>query len=521
MQLSFWEKMIDAFRYNDALWHNIFLTIIYALFAFAACFAVGNFIRSAKRSENRDVTERRNSPRPWKTLYFTFGGAFGLLIIPLLIFIILSIVLGDASSARANNQIIVYEQDNHQVAVTVVKKFTATSQEYGITSGTTHSYLQAVDMKRGQTRWKIKLPDGSETKTILGETEANIIVFNGKGISIVDKSSGDVIADQKTFIKNSPALHGQFAPNQDWYIWDDHGQLLRFKGADGQLYELDLTEFTGKAVQNVEANNYLDQHAGQSLFDPGNNGLVLLAKSGLEDGRYITFLGQEEVQALSTQELESSSFSSERRQLYIGSLHQMGKLTTEDLKPVIDQFFIHGGFLADLESDASNPYAFASPPEFKSLVKEPAAPDPDQYRDRDTFYKDRDKYDKAREAYRDQEQKYNDLFNKLKNRGGYVTELAPLSTGQEGTFVVAHQDSTLPDAHLLLSAVDTVNGKLLWTMDTNMQYLGTHKVLDGSLVIMGMSRSMEITDILKISLSDGHLIGFNLKYERSYERSPS
>lgn len=521
MQLSFWEKFVDAFRYNDVLWHNIFLTIIYVLFVFAACFAAGHFIRSAKRRKKRDVTERRNSPHPLKILYFTFGGVFGLLFIPLLVFIILSIVLGDASSARANNQIIVYEQDNHQMAVTVVKKFTATSQEYGITSGTTHSYLQAIDMKQGQTRWKIKLPDGSETKSILGETKQNIIIFNGNGISIVDKSSGDVSADEKTFIKNSPELHGQFAPNEDWYTWDNQGQLLRFKGADGQLYELDLTEFTGKVVQNVEANNYLDQHVGNSLFDPGNSSLVLFAKSGRGDGRYITFLGQEEVQAVRSQDLESSSFSSERRQLYSGSLHQMGKLTTEDLKPVVDQFFIHGGFLADLESDASNPYAFTSPPEFKSLVEEPEAPDPDQYRDLDAFYKDRDKYDEARAAYRDQEQKYNDLFDKLKNRGGFVTELAPLSTGQEATFVVAHQDSTLSGAHLLLSAVDTVNEKLLWTVDTNMQSLGTHKVLDGSLIIMGMSSSMEITDILKISLSDGHLTGFNLKYEKSYERSPS
>ncbi|WP_234414409.1 PA2928 family protein [Paenibacillus sp. CAA11] len=519
MQLSFWEKIVEAFKYNDVLWHDIYLTIIYALLAIVALLLLKSFIRSIKLRSDPEFKKRMARPRPLRAILTGLGGAAGFLIIPMGIFLVLSIQLGNVSSASANNQLILYEQQSKPLAVSIVEKFQANSSgQYG-TTGSTHTYLEAVDLNRGELAWKTRLQrGGSRNNFILGLTEDQIIVFNGEGITLVTKANGKIIADQDSLADNSPVLKGQFSEDPTWYKWEDKSQTIRFKGADGQVYEIDPAHQTGKLLEGVKASAYFQQDSADQSPN-GDNQTLLLIKSGAKDGRYMTFLGDEEIEAMQQQAAIESNVS-ERRKLYIGSLQRKGKAYTDDLKPVSDQVFIKGAFLADDKEDASSPYLFVSPPDFKSLVKEPVAPQSKDYSNVPAYFDALDAYHETADAYGKQEQSYKELFRYLQNRYGSVVNRPPLTVGKTGVLLVIHQSSTLPDSHFLLSAVDTASGKVQWTADTGMQMLGQYKVQKGSLVMMGMAQGSSITDLLTLSLSDGLIKGFNYKYEKSYTRSP-
>ncbi|WP_159101542.1 hypothetical protein [Listeria riparia] len=37
MEITFWDKVVAAFQYNDVIWHNVFLTIIYIYYRCFCC----------------------------------------------------------------------------------------------------------------------------------------------------------------------------------------------------------------------------------------------------------------------------------------------------------------------------------------------------------------------------------------------------------------------------------------------------------------------------------------------------
>ncbi|GEM_PF-6519394 len=543
MEPTLWEKVLLAFQYNDSVWHNLFLTIIYVLIGIFALLLLNALIRLITRP--RDIRETGPAPRPGKVLATWLGSAVGLLAFPVGLFLVLTVALGSSDSASISPGTLAYEQNGVPTAVVIVDKFIANSSGEGITTGTSKAYVYAMDTHTGVPLWKTKI-GRAYSPMLLGQTDTRIAAFDGKNLIVLNKTDGSEAADAKKLEASNAELQGKLPESAAQYRWDAKNRRIVIQGLDGQLYSIDPDTLKGGVLTGAKLNDYFSDDAQSA--QPSSLGKIGLIRSGAGDGRYLLFLTDEEAArvkdgTIGTEQAggASSANNDPRKRLYSGSLLKAGKLAAEDLKPLMDNVFLNGSFLSDPNLDGStspDPYMMTEFPDFAKIEKEPKMPDPpksvdwpsrmtvaeyERYRAEDnrraeSYNKALDQYDKDIQAYRERDTKYDNTASALKNLSG-LSGLAPLHfTDENGSgaeiFLVAHDSVVSDSKSLMLSAVNLKAGKVLWTTDTRLQTLQSYNRVGDSLMLVGSGDGGN-SYLLTVSLKNGAATGYDFQYDRS------
>ncbi|OWA36235.1 hypothetical protein B9G55_10335 [Saccharibacillus sp. O16] len=551
MEPTLWEKIILAFQYNDSVWHNIFLSIIYALVGIFALLLLRALIRMITRPGDIRDTDTGPRPSPAKVLMVWLGSVGGMLVFPIGLFLVITIALGSSDSARISSSTLSYEQNGVPASVVIVDKFIANSSGEGITTGTSKAYVYAMNADTGLPLWKKNI-GRSYSPMLLGQTDQRIAAFDGKNLIILNKADGSEAADAKQLQSSNPELQGKLPEEAARYRWDAKQKRVVLQGLDGQLYGIDPDTLKGSALSGVKMSDYFGDNDPSTEVRPlGRLGLI---RSGADDGRYTLFLTEEEAAKVQAGTLgaeqdsaDSAAAADPRKRLYGGSLLKGGKLKADDLKPLLSDVFLNGGFLSDPtlggspSSDSSSkppsdPYAMTEFPEFSKIESEPKMPEiPDSLdwpsrmtvaeyerysaeedRRMDAYYAARDQYDQKIEAYRERNTKYDNAARTLE-RLNSLPGAAPIhfpdpNGSKDEIFLIAHDSVVSNSPSLLLSAVDLKTGKVLWRADTHLQSLESYsRVGDRLLLVGGDSSSYWMT----VSLKNGAVTGYDFQYDRS------
>ncbi|MDO3412030.1 PA2928 family protein [Saccharibacillus sp. CPCC 101409] len=541
MEPTLWEKIQLAFRYNDALWHNVFLTVILALAGLFVLTALASLVRSATLpSESRDRRPRRN---PLRFLLGWGIGSFSLLAFPIGLFLILSVVLGGSGSARIESGMLSYEQDGRQISVVLADKFIANSTEEGVTRGTSKAFVYALDTADGRPVWKTGI-GRSYSPMLLGQTDKRIAVFDGGGPLILDKAGGAVLADARKLQSANSELNGQMPEDAKRYIWQEREKAIVFQGLDGRLYSIDPDTLTGGPMQGAKPADYFGGEAGNAAAAaPQRIGLI---RSGGGDKRSVLFLSDEQADTLRGGNFESElpangAAADPRKRIFAGRLLPGGSSSSEELEPLLETVFLNGGFLSDMRVDsstASDPYTMTGFPAFGALEKEPVMPElpepfdwsdmtmdeylkheAEQERRMDAYYAERDKYDQAREDYRARQQKYEGAARSILRLNGASSGYPPFhyrnpEAKDRDLFIVLHDSEVSNRASILLSAVDPESGSVLWTADTHLQSLKSCDPSADRLTLVGQGDKGD-SYLFTVLLEDGSSHGYDFNYDRS------
>lgn len=543
MEPTLWEKILLAFQYNDSVWHNVFLTIIYALAGLFALLMLNALIRSITRP--RDIRDTGPARKPGRIFAAWIGSAAGLLAFPVGLFLVLTIALGSSDSARIASGTLAYEQNGIPASVVIVDKFIANSSERGMTTGTSKAYVYSIDADTGAPLWKTGI-GRAYAPMLLGQTDGRIAAFDGKHLVVLNKSDGSEAADAKKLQSSNPELQGKLPEESARYRWDAKNSRVVVQGLDGQLYGIDLDTLEGRLLTGVKLTDYFG--SDEATAEPRALGRIGLIRSGADDGRYKLFLTEDEAARVKNGTIgaddasaASGAAADPRKKLYSASLLKGGQLAADDLKPVLDNFFLNGGFLSDPDLDgstSSDPYVMSEFPEFAKIEQEPKMPDPpksldwpsrmtvaeyerysaEEDRRMDAYHAAIDKYDQEIAAYREQDTKYSDTARALERFVG-LKDSMPLhfadgsGSGHE-IFLIAHDSVVSNSPSLLLSAVDLQAGKVLWTADTRLQALSSYDRAGDKLSLVG-SDSSGNSYLMTVSLKDGAVTGYDFRYDRS------
>lgn len=541
MEPTLWEKILLAFQYNDSVWHNVFLTIIYGLAGIFALLMLNGLVRSVTRP--RDIRDTRPARKPGRVFVAWLGSAVGLLAFPVGLFLVLTIALGSSDSARIASGTLAYEQNGVPASVVIVDKFITNSSEQGITSGTSKAYVYSIDGDTGVPLWKTGI-GRAYAPMLLGQTDRRIAAFDGKNLVVLDKSDGSEAADAKKLQASNPELQGKLPEEASRYRWDAKNRRVVVQGLDGQLYGIDPDTLKGGVLTGVKLTDYFGSDAAAA--EPRALGRIGLIRSGAGDGRYALFMTEDEAErvkngTIGAEEASAASGAAAdpRKKLYGASLLKGGKPAADDLKPVLDNVFLNGGFLSDPDLDgstSSDPYVMSEFPDYAKIEKEPQMPDPpksldwpsrmtvaeyerysaEEDRRMDAYNAASDKYDQEIEAYRERDTKYGDTARALERFVG-LKDSMPLhfadGSGHE-IFLIAHDSVVSNSPSLLLSAVDLQAGKVLWTADTRLQSLSSYDRTADKLSLVG-SDSGGSSYLMTVSLKDGAVAGYDFRYDRS------
>ena len=542
MAPSLWERILLSFQYNDALWHNVFLTILYVLAGLSLLTLLRLLGRSIARPRDiRDDTGPAARKGTSKLFLGWLIGTLGLLGFPLVLFVILSVALGGADSTRIDSGILSYERDGVETSVVLVDKFIANSTGEGITTGTNKAFVYAIDVEDGKVIWKTGI-GRSSSPFLFGQTEERVILFDGYGPVVLSKADGSKLADAPTLESSSTELQGKLPEEAPRYKWDDARKRLIFQGLDGGLYAVDPDTLKGTIAADAKLADYFGDDSSANRYTEPGLGLI---RSGEEDGRYMLLLNEENAEALQKGTYgqgESTTATTEdsRRRLYAGSLLADGVLTTEDLKPLLDQVFLNGGILSDMSVDgstASDPYVMTEFPAYTTLKKQPEMPEmPDMFdwpsrmtmeeyeqyqveqdRRMDAYDEARDQYDMDSEAYRENQSRY-DATGRALLRLNASSSYPPFhftdaASGNEA-FLIRHDAVLSNDTNVLLSAVDPKAGQVLWTTDTHLQSIDNYSQSGEQLVLVGRGDSGD-SYLFTMSLKDGSGWGYDFKYDQT------
>lgn len=543
MAPSLWERILLAFQYNDALWHNVFLTILYVLAGLSLLILLRLLVRSIARP--RDIRDEANAPARkggGKLFLGWLIGTLGVLGFPLVLFVILSVALGGADSARIDSGTLSYEQGGVETSVVLVDKFIANSTGEGITTGSSKAFVYAINVADGDVLWKTGI--GRSTSPFLfGQTEDRVILFDGTGPVVLSKADGAQLADTDTLEAANAELQGKFPEEAPRYKWDDTSKTLVFQGLDGGLYSVNPDTLKGSAAADAKLDDYFGEDSSENRYISATLGLI---GSGEEDGRYMLLLNEENAEALQEGTYgqgESSTTSTEdsRRRLYAGSLLAGGALPAKDLEPLLDQVFLNGAILSDPSVDGSaspDPYVMTEFPDYTTLKKQPEMPESPsfdwpsrmtmeeyerkqaEYDQRmDAYYKARDQYDADNEAYRDSQSRYDATARallRLNASSAYPPfHFTDAASGNE-TFLILHDAVLSNDTNMLLSAVDPKAGKVLWTADTHLQSVDHYSRSGDHLVLVGRGDGGN-SYLFTVTLKDGRSWGYDFKYDQTVE----
>lgn len=543
MEPTLWEKILLAFQYNDSVWHNVFLTIIYALAGLFALLMLNALIRSITRP--RDIRDTGPAHKPGRVFAAWIGSAAGLLAFPVGLFLVLTIALGSSDSARIASGTLAYEQNGIPASVVIVDKFIANSSERGMTSGTSKAYVYSIDADTGVPLWKTKI-GRAYAPMLLGQTDGRIAAFDGKHLVVLNKSDGSEAADAKKLQSSNPELQGKLPEEAARYRWDAKNRRVVVQGLDGQLYGIDPDTLTGRLLTGVKLTDYFG--SDDATAEPRALGRIGLIRSGAGDGRYALFMTEDEAARVKDGTIgaddasaASGAAADPRKKLYSASLLKGGRLTADDLKPMLDNVFLNGGFLSDPDLDgstSSDPYVMSEFPDFAKIEQEPKMPDvpesldwpsrmtvaeyerysAEEDRRMAVYEAARDKYDQEIEAYRERDTKYGDTARALERFVG-LKDSMPLHFADNGgsgheIFLIAHDSVVSNSPSLLLSAVDLQAGKVLWTADTRLQSLSSYDRAGDKLSLVG-SDSSGNSYLMTVSLKDGAVAGYDFRYDRS------
>ncbi|MBC2149007.1 PA2928 family protein [Listeria booriae] len=502
MEMTFWDKVVAAFQYNNVIWHNVFLTIVYIIIGVAVAVFVSACIGQIR---NRKYTAERGGK---SSKGFLTGFLIGLviLIFPIGLFLTLSIALGSAGSVDVSAQSVFYTHEGKSTMMTLTSEFQANSVENGITSGSSKVYAVAIQPETGKRIWKTKLLKGpSPGKKIIGVANEKAWIFDGKNVQVINKQNGKIIADEEKLAEISPTLNNQFPANSAWYVFKDK-QVL-FKGLDGQVYGVDADSMKGNVKKGVNASDIF------KLDNPNNiqSAQGQIVASGKSDGKYFVMIGAEDVQAIQ-RGLELDPKSSERKYVYTTSLIDKGTSTIADQTKVVDQVFLNGAFLL---TPANNNDKYTYKP-IESITAPQKMPSYSDYSDTQAYFDALEAYQKAMSNYQDNNSTYSNLIGRL-NAWKMST---PVHIGNNATFIVKHNETTESASNILISAVDTDKKKVLWTINTKASSIHFTHQDSGSLVV-STSGSSEAKNILNVSLETGKTTGYNFQYNRTFSIEPN
>ncbi|MBC2161632.1 PA2928 family protein [Listeria booriae] len=502
MEMTFWDKVVAAFQYNNVIWHNVFLTIVYIIIGVAVAVFVSACIGQIRNRKYRAESGGKSSKG------FLTGFLIGLviLIFPIGLFLTLSIALGSAGSVDVSAQSVFYTHEGKSTMMTLTSEFQANSVENGITSGSSKVYAVAIQPETGKRIWKTKLLKGpSPGKKIIGVANEKTWIFDGKNLQVINKQNGKIIADEEKLAEISPTLKNQFPTNTAWYIFKDKHVL--FKGLDGQVYEVDTDSMKGNIKEGVNVSDIF------KLDNPNNiqSAQGQIVASGKSDGKYFVMIGTEDVQAIQRGS-ELPATSSERKYVYTTSLIDKGTSTIADQTKVVDQVFLNGAFLL---TPANNNDKYTYKP-IESIAAPPKMPSYSDYSDTQAYLDALEAYQKALSNYQDNDSTYSNLIGRL-NAWKMST---PVHIGNNATFIVEHNETTESASNILLSAVDTDKKKVLWTINTKAPSIHfTHQ--DSGNLVVSTSGSSEAKNMLNVSLETGKTTGYNFQYNRTFSIEPN
>lgn len=502
MEITFWDKVVAAFQYNDVIWHNVFLTIIYIITGVFVAVFVSGCIGQIRNRMHRAESGGKSS----KGFLTGFLAGLVFLIFNIGLFLTLSIALGSAGSVDVSAQGVFYTHEGKPTVMTLTNEFQANSVENGYTSGTSKVYAVAIQPETGKRIWKTKLSKGfSEGQKILGEASEKVWIFDGKNLQVINKQNGQIIADEGKLAEISPTLKNQFPTNTAWYVFKDKHVL--FKGLDGQVYQIDADSMKGNAKEGVNASDLFESDDLNNTQSAQGQ----IVASGKNDGKYFVMLGAEDVQAIQ-RGLELPDESSERKYVYTTSLINKGTSTIADQTKVVDQVFINGAFLL---TPANNNDQYTYKP-IESIAAPPKMPSYSDYSDTQAYLDALEAYQKALSNYQDNDSRYSSLIGSL-NAWQVST---PMHIDDNPTFILEHNETTESDSNILLSAMDTDKKKVLWTINTKASSINlTHQ--DSSNLVVLTSGSSEAENILNVSLKTGKTTGYNFKYNRTFSIEPN
>ncbi|MBC1565686.1 PA2928 family protein [Listeria booriae] len=502
MEMTFWDKVVAAFQYNDVIWHNVFLTIVYIIIGVAVAVFVSACIGQIR---NRKYTAESGG-KSSKGFLTGFLIGFVILIFPIGLFLTLSIALGSAGSVDVSAQSVFYTHEGKSTMMTLTSEFQANSVENGITSGSSKVYAVAIQPETGKRIWKTKLLKGpSSGKKIIGVANEKAWIFDGKNLQVINKQNGKIIADEEKLAEISPTLKNQFPTNTAWYVFKDKHVL--FKGLDGQVYEVDADSMKGNVKEGVNASDIFESDDLNNIQSAQGQ----IVASGKSDGKYFVMMGAEDVQAIQRGS-ELAATSSERKYVYTTSLIDKGTSTIADQTKVVDQVFLNGGFLLTPAS-SNDKYTYKL---IESIATTPKMPSYSDYSDTQAYLDALEAYQKALSNYQDNNSTYSNLIGRL-NAWKMST---PVHIGNNATFIVEHNETTESASNILLSAVDTDKKKVLWTINTKAPSMHfTHQ--DSGNLVVSTSGSSEAKNILNVSLETGKTTGYNFQYNRTFSIEPN
>ncbi|MBC1794148.1 PA2928 family protein [Listeria booriae] len=502
MEMTFWDKVVAAFQYNDVIWHNVFLTIVYIIIGVAVAVFVSACIGQIRNLKFTAESGGKSSKG------FLTGFLIGLviLIFPIGLFLTLSIALGSAGSVDVSAQSVFYTHEGKSTMMTLTSEFQANSVENGITSGSSKVYAVAIQPETGKRIWKTKLLKGpSPGKKIIGVADEKAWIFDGKNLQVINKQNGKIIADEEKLAEISPTLKNQFPTNTASYIFKDKHVL--FKGLDGQVYEIDADSMKGNVKEGVNVSDIFESDDLNNIQSAQGQ----IVASGKSDGKYFVMMGAEDVQAIQ-RGLELAATSSERKYVYTTSLIDKGTSTIADQTKVVDQVFLNGTFLLT-PANINDKYTYKL---IESIATPPKMPSYSDYSDTQAYLDALEAYQKALSNYQDNGSTYSNLIGRL-NAWKMST---PVHIGNNATFIVEHNETTESASNILLSAVDTDKKKVLWTINTKAPSMHfTHQ--DSGNLVVSTSGSSEEKNILNVSLKTGKTTGYNFQYNRTFSIEPN
>ncbi|WP_172198373.1 PA2928 family protein [Saccharibacillus qingshengii] len=500
MEPSLLEKIELAFHYNDATWHNVFLTLVYLLVGIAVVVALIPLVRPLFGSLDH------NRPRRHPLRSFALRSIVGLVLLafPLALFLLLSVILLGAGNARVISDPVSYEQSGRPVSVMLVDKFLANTIENGTVSGTSQAYAYAIDTESGTPIWKTGIGSAYEP-VLLGQTPERIVLCDGAGLTVLGKAEGEKLADRTTLEQANVALQGIFPEDPQSYAWDDKNGRAVMRGLDGALYAVDPDTLQGEVLDGEDPAAYFDESAAPQT-DSGRERLGLI-RSKADPESYLSFLNEQQAEALKQGTFgsggsapASGAAADPRKRIYAGQPPRTGAASAAEWTPVGESVFLNGGFLIGKESPddpSSDPYRISEFPSYDSLVQAPDLPDLQV------------SHRKNREAY---EQTARELLALNGASEGPPFRYADPESGKDRLLIV-HDAAAADNPNLLLSAFDPEKGSLLWTADTRLKSIDGFSLSGGMLAVEGRA-AQESSYLILLSLTDGHSAGYDFQYDR-------
>ncbi|WP_239253605.1 PA2928 family protein [Listeria ilorinensis] len=485
MELTFWEKVLRAFQYDQTLWHNIFLTIIYIIIVFLLFITI------------RDIISCVRNRKP-----ISIRSIFSMLIMPLIIpvgiFLVLSISLTDASSIEPGEQMEIYHMDDGQtVAALAVGNFQANETgRYG-TYGKTKNYAVLIAPESGKQIWQTKLARGSEV-ALIGRTKQKLWYFADSGLQVLHAQTGDILAEKEDF----GDIQKQFPNRQEDYVIKN--DQLYFKGLDGQFYQIDPDQLKGK----VATEGISDQDFPDSMEEKGFMTADVVANP--ERNSLLAFLSDKEATAIQTGNDLEIAAEPQREFLYQTTFLQNGKLTLSDDQKVSEHPFIQGAFILDTTKTQPDD-RFAKMIDYEAQVPQPQSPDFNDYNDVDTYLQASDDYQESLNRYLGQADRFFNLCMAV--HADNSTKWLPMET-KDKNWLILHKENVEWSANLKISALNPESKAIEWTTGLETSEVTNYKQDGDHLIILTPDSTLDL------NLKTGKITGYSFDNKRSFTLQP-